>query len=349
MKISNEVRVAILAILAIFIFVYGFNYLKGKDLFSRTNYYYAIYDDVGGLGKSAIVTVNGYNVGSVTNLELTDNLKIIVELSLEHELSLPKDAVVDIYSPDPLSGKAVRLVYAGKCSSNCAKSGDTLKGQTTGLVASLTGDMSESLNDAKDALSGAVSAGLDSLNKKFASEGEAIGDSFNDIQSILKNLKRSTGKLDKLLEGSTDNIKKTLDNLQLATSNLKTTKEQLDRVLNNAETFTVKVNEIDLKGTLNKTMGGVDDAVSQATNTLKKADDAIASVDDLMKKVKDGSGSIAELMNDEAKLYNNLNEATLDLQLLLQDVRLNPKRYIRLFRKKSPEYALPADDPARGE
>lgn len=347
MKISNEVKVAVLFLIAAFVFIYGFTFLKGNDLFSRANYYYAVYEDVGGLAKSATVTVNGYQVGSVTDLELTDNLKIMATLSLDYGLSLPKNTIADIYSPDPLSAKSVRLLYDGKCSSNCAKSGDTLKGQSTGLIASLTGDMSSSLNDAKEALSGAVSAGLDSLNQKFAKEGEAIGDSFKDIQGILKNLNRSTRKLDKLLDGSTDNIEKTLANLEGATSNLKATKEQLDRVLNNAETFTVKVNEIDLKGTLDKTMGGVDGAVTQAKTTLQKADDAIASVDDLMKKVKDGSGSIAELMNDEAKLYNNLNAATLDLQLLLQDVRLNPKRYIRLFRKKSPDYTLPEDDPAR--
>ncbi len=347
MKISNEVKVGILALVAIFTLVYGFNYLKGKDLFKRANYYYAVYDDVGGLGKSAVVSVNGYQVGSVTNLDLTEDLKIIVEMSLDYGLSLPKSTVANIFSPDPLSSKGIKLEYPGKCKSNCAVSGDTLVGKTSGLVESMLGDMSSTIDQAKDAVSSAAAAAIDSLNSRFSSEGEAIGNSFDDIQGILKNLKRSTGKLDNLLEGSTDNIKNTLTNLEMATANLKGTKEQLDRVLNNAEVFTKQVNEVDLKGTLDKTVGGVDKAVEQAKNTLKKADEALASMDEIMKKVKDGNGSIAELMNDEAKLYNNLNEATLDLQLLLQDVRLNPKRYVRLFRKKSPDYTMPEDDPAR--
>lgn len=353
MKTSNEIKVAILALVAIFIFVYGFNFLKGKDIFKRTGAYYIIYQDVDGLMSPAPVTVNGVQVGSVIEVNLLDNLDILVELSLDRELSLPKNTIADIYSPSPLGEKSVRLKFNGICKNNCAVSGDTLRGKLTGLVASLTGDMTSTLDETKTALSEALSAGLDSLNVKFSDESEELGESFSDLQNILKNLNRSTRKLDKLLDSSTDNIASTLSNLEAATSNLKGTKEQLDRVLANAESFTSNIKEIDLKDKLDSTIGGVNDAlkttVDKVKKTLDKADNAIAGVDDIITKVKDGSGSISQLMNDEAKLYKNINEATLDMQLLMQDIRLNPKRYIRLFRAKSPEYQKPEDDPARKE
>lgn len=351
MKISNEVKVAILALVAIFIFVYGFNFLKGKDIFKRTGTYYIVYKEVDGLIPPAPVTVNGVQVGSVIEVDLLDNLDILVELSLDRELSLPKSTIADIYSPSPLGEKSIRLRFNGVCKNNCAVSGDTLRGKVTGLVASLTGDMTSTLDETKNALSEAISAGLDSLNVKFSDESAALGESFSDLQSILKNLNRSTRKLDKLLDSSTDNIASTLTNLEAATSNLKGTKEQLDRVLANAESFTSDIKKIDLKDKLDSTIGGVNDAldttVKKVKSTLDKADKAIAGVDDIMAKVKDGSGSISQLLNDEAKLYNNINEATLDMQLLMQDIRLNPKRYIRLFKAKSPDYEKPEDDPGR--
>lgn len=351
MKISNEVRVALLALAAIFVFVYGFNFLKGKDLFKRTGTYYIVYKNVDGLIPPAPVTVNGVQVGSVIEVDLLDNLDILVELSLDRDISIPKHSIADIYSPSPLGEKSVRLLFDRVCKTNCATSGDTLSGKVTGLVASLTGDMSETLNEVQTVMTEVVSSGLDSLNAKFSDESEEIGQSFNDIQGILKNLKRSTYKLDKLLDGSTDNIAKTISNLEAATSNLKGTKEQLDRVLANAEIFTTDIKGINLKEKLDETIGGVNTAlnttVDKVKSTLNKADNAIAGVDDILTQVKSGGGSISKLMNDEAKLYKSINEAAIDMQLLMQDIRLNPKRYIRFFRAKSPDYKKPEDDPGR--
>jgi len=353
MKISNEVRVAVLALIAIFVFVYGFNFLKGNDLFKRTGTYYIVYDQVDGLAPPAPVTVNGVQVGSVIDVQILDNLDIWVELSLDRNLRLPKDVVADIYTISPLGEKGVRLLIESLCKNNCVQSGDTLQGNVTSFLTSFTGDISSTIDETKDAVSSALSAAMDSMNVKFSDESEAIGESFADMQSILKNLNRSSRKLDKLLDGSTDNIAKTIVNLEGATSNLKSTKEQLDRVLTGAETFTSDINSLNLKSKLNKTVDGIDGALSSTVekvkSTLDKADKAISGVDDILAKVKDGDGSISQLMNDEAKLYNNVNEATLDLQLLMQDIRLNPKRYIRIFRAKSPNYEKPEDDPGRGE
>lgn len=351
MKISNEVRVAILALVAIFVFVYGFNYLKGKDLFKSTGTYYIMYKQVDGLAPPAPVTVNGVQVGSVIDVRLLNDLDIFVELSLDRDLQLPKNTLADIYTMTPLGDKGVRLLIDRLCTSNCLQSGDTLNGKLTDFMTSFTGDMSSTIDETKEAVSSAMSAALDSLNVKFSDEGEAIGESFSDIQSILKNLNRSTRKLDKLLDGSTDNIASTISNLEAATSNLKSTKDQLDRVLASAETFTSDLNQLDLKSKLDKTVDGIDGAltgtVAKVKTTLDKANKAITGVDEILAKVKDGGGSVSKLLNDEAALYNNINEATRDMQLLMQDIRLNPKRYVRLFKRKSPEYTKPEDDPGR--
>ena len=351
MKISNEVRVALLALVAIFVFVYGFNFLKGKDLFKRTGTYYIVYKQVDGLAPPAPVTVNGVQVGSVIDVQLLDNLDIRVELSLDRDLRLPQNTVADIHTMSPLGDKGVRLLIDRLCTSNCIESGDTLNGKLTNFVTSFTGDMSSTIDETKEAVSSALSGALDSLNVKFSDEGEALGESFSDLQSILKNLNRSTRKLDKLLNSSTDNIASTISNLEAATSNLKSTKDQLDRVLASAATFTTDLNQLDLKGKLDNTVGGIDEALNSTVEkvkaTLNKADKAITGVDEILLKVKDGGGSISQLLSDEAALYNNINEATLDMQLLMQDIRLNPKRYVRLFRAKSPNYEKPEGDPGR--
>jgi len=140
LTLSNEVKVGALAIFAIGLLFFGFNYLKGKNIFTASNSYYIEYNDVAGLTTGAMVMINGFQVGSVTDIYIKPNTNnhLEVEVILNRGIEIPPNTVANIYSPDPLSGKAIRLLFDKQCNGSsvpCAPSGSKLKGTSTVLIA----------------------------------------------------------------------------------------------------------------------------------------------------------------------------------------------------------------------
>ncbi len=345
MKIANEIKVGLLAVVAIGAFIFGYNFLKGNNIFSTNTFIYVEYDKVDGMTASAAVLVNGFKVGMVSDLYLKEDGsgKIIAQIALDKGVMIPKNAIANIISPDLLSGKAITLEYKDACNSenSCVMSGDTIKGQVKNMIQSMVGDIDvkEYTEKAKDMITGQI----DSLKAKFGSVGGGdldVNKALKDLTQTLSNLNSMTAKLDVLLAKSTDNFTKILGDTEKLTSNLVANNQKITDILANADKFTKDLTNLDLNKTLDSANGAMDDV----KKLLSGAETTLADLNTLLAKLNEGEGTAAMIINDPT-MYNNLNNATRDLDLLLKDFRLNPKRYIRLFRAKNKPYEGVEDDP----
>jgi len=350
LTLSNEVKVGALAIFAIGLLFFGFNYLKGKNIFTASNSYYIEYNDVAGMTTGAMVMINGFQVGSVTDIYIKPNTNnhLEVEVILNRGIEIPPNTVANIFSPDPLSGKAIRLLFDKQCNGSsvpCAPSGSKLKGTSTGLIASMTGDLTPQIEKAKGVyqnLVDSVKTKLGGGNGKGKEIMKDVEESMADLQSTLKNLDRATGKLDILLGKSTSQLDQILGNVNSLTGNLKNNNQKITNILTNAESFTGDLKGLQLKKTLDSANG----AIAGLDGTMRKADEAVSELQGLLKKVSEGNGTVAQLLDDD-KLYVNINNAVRDLDFLLKDFRLNPKRYVNvsIIGRKPKPYTGVGDDP----
>lgn len=351
MTISNEAKVGALALVAIGLFIFGFNYLKGKNVFTVSNSYYIEYEEVGGLTTGSMVLINGFQVGSVTDIYIKPNTNnhLEVEVILNRGIEIPGNTIANIYSPDPLSGKAIRLLFDKQCNGSsipCVPSGTKLKGTNTGLITSMTGDLTPQIEKVKAMYQNIVDTVKNKLGGNGAGKGKElmkdVETSMADLQSTLKNLNSATAKLDILLGKSTSQLDEILGNMTAITGNLKNSNQKITNILANAESFTGDLKKLELQ----KTLDGANGAIAGLDGTMKNANGAISELQGLLKKVTEGEGTVAKLLEDE-KLYVNINNAVRDLDFLLKDFRLNPKRYVNVsvIGRKPKPYTGVEDDP----
>jgi len=312
LKITREIKTAILVITSILLFIWGYNYLKGKDLFNSYKFFYVEYQNVEGLTPSAPVTINGLAIGKVKAISLTEKGTLLVELQINTDFPISKTSTAAIYDASLIGGKqlAIRPNYADK---SIAESGDYLKGVVQGGLMDSLGDK--------------VSPALAKVEKLMTSADQLVI-SFNEVLD-------AKGKAD---------LKKSL-------AELSATMEQFHKVAANANVI-LEENKGQLKGVVSN-FNKVSDNFVKISDSLNKADlglavrnlnATLAKVDGIMKGIESGKGTMGKLMKDDA-LYANLAKTSNELELLLQDVRLNPTRYVNVsvFGKKNKPYVAPKD------
>jgi phospholipid/cholesterol/gamma-HCH transport system substrate-binding protein len=310
MKISNETKVGALAAVAITLLILGFNFLKGQNLFARKNKIYAVFDKVESLSTSDPVKINGLQVGSVSDITEKDpNLSgVLVGIHITREVNIPKDSYA-VINASPLGSTVVSIVM-GKATAFMGDD-DTLVTRTgAGLLDELKTTLSPTVTKVEGTLKS-----LDSLL-------ELVGSTLDPrakvhIQATVSNLAASTASLNKLLNTQNGALAKSLEHVNAFTGNLQNNTDSINMIIGNVEKMTRKFSELELQETLQKLQATADNL----NNTLNK--------------INSGEGTLAQLMNDP-KLYNNLVSTSNSLNILLQDVRLHPKRYVNVsvFGKK---------------
>ncbi|NNG09307.1 MAG: MCE family protein [Arenibacter sp.] len=316
MKISREIKTGIIVLGGILLFILGFSYLKSTPLFDDSKTFYAVYSHVGGLQSGTQVSINGFSVGKVNDIRFSDaSGNLLVTFTVDNSFSFSKNSSAELYDTGIIGGKGIQIkpVFDG---AEMAKSGDTL---TSSTRPGLTELVQQRLTPLQLKVEGAVS-NADSLLMNV-----------NDIldPKTKKDLRESIRGLNELVtsfQGSANSLN------SLLTEN----KDELDNSINNLNAITTNFNR--LSDTLvNAGLG----------TTIKGLQATMGNINDMMAKIEDGEGSLGKLVNDKA-LYNNLADASRELDLLLQDFRLNPKRYVNVsvFGKKQKEYTLPEEDPA---
>jgi len=302
LKISRELKTGAIVIVIIVLFIWGYNFLKDQSVYDNTRTFYVEYSNVQGLKVNSRVTINGLSVGKVNNIYFHpyETGKLIVQLDVTNPIEFSSNSITKIYSPDLLSGKAIKIIMAVD-NASFAKSNDTLKGE---IDLGILGTLDDQIGPLKSKLESFVS-NTDSLILDFSNLLDA--ENQRNLKLSIENFKNLSYKVDQILESN----KKKVDSLLTHTN----------ASMRNLSEMTDSLNKADLAAT-----------VIKFQTTL----DAFNSVLD---SIQSGNGSIGKLMNDDA-LYNNLTAASKELEELLNDFKLHPKRYVNVsvFGKKAKEY-----------
>ncbi|HAD96324.1 MAG TPA: MCE family protein [Cryomorphaceae bacterium] len=310
MKISREFRVGLVALVALVLLYWGFNFLKGKDLFEKKRFYYAVYDKVDGLSRSRPVTINGFQVGSVEEIYFhpDGSGRLMVRMNMTNDFAISKGTLARIYSEDLLGGKSIELVLGVE--SEPAMSGDTLQSD---IQLSLTEEVNKQVAPLKqktEKLIGSVDTVLILISGFLNSETqENFMETFNSIRRSFQMLENTVRTVDETVVESQHDLQTVIRNLASITSNLAENNDELNRAFNN--------------------IGNITDSLAQVkfAETFQSLNKALVSAEVIMNKVAEGDGTLGMLINDK-ELYNNLQEASNQLEILLEDVRYNPKRYV---------------------
>ena len=334
---SNEVKIGILAIVAIAVSFWGYQFIKGKNILLKTNTYKVFYDYVDRMQVGTVVFINGVSVGSVADVELMNDANRTVKaiLDLDPGIKVPKNTVAVIVATGFMGGKAVMLEYDQPCEGDdCAKSGDTLKGEYRNLMNSMVGE--ESMDDYISIVKDGLQDILDTLNYALLDEesDSPLSRSMRNLDSTLANLSSTSTELDALLRASSGNIKGTLDNIEGITSNLKANNQKINSILRNADSLSNQLVAADLE----KTIKEVDQTIADLRKTLGSADQAIGGVSTIVDKINQGEGSLGKLLKDE-ELYKRINKLSHDADSLVSDIQNRPYRYMPLkSRRKVNKY-----------
>ncbi|OKL39228.1 MlaD family protein [Pontibacter flavimaris] len=296
MKISKELKVALLGIAALVILYFGFMYLKGSNVFSNYHRYYVIYNNVDGLTPSNPVFLNGIPVGSVREMKLqTDKGNTIrVELEVMKELQVGDSTIAALGSSDILGSKAITL-YLGN-STQMYDGGETLLPFTQSSITEMISTKTVPIIDKVDTTLARINRLLDA---------EAKG----NIQDILANTAASTKAVNDLLRANQQNINQITSNISDLTSSMKSTQRHIDRLALNVAEITDTLKQVE-----------INQLVSNANEAVKEMQSAAA-------QLNSAEGSLGKLMHDE-QLYENMNRSTEALNLLLRDIQAYPKRYV---------------------
>ena len=343
----KETKIGILLIVCIIVLLWGLKFLKGLNVLKPSQTFYIEYP-YATVNPSTPVTISGQQVGVVTDVFLKpEDLKtVVVEINVESIIKVPKSAEVQIISSSFLGDKLVRLIFDNPCSGgDCATSGEYLKGRNVGLVESMVD--AESIDDIMGRVKAGAAGVFDTLSTKF-SQGGSDSEAVIQIKGIIKNLDGMTRQINSLLYKSSDAMVGMMDNINNITANLAQSNSKIAGILENTEKLTGELSKADISGTMETTktlMTNANKTISSFETTLTSTRKSMDELTELFGGMNDSEGSLGMMIKDK-EFYNNMTAATRNLDLLLQDFRLNPKRYTTVLRRKSPVYVLPADDPA---
>jgi phospholipid/cholesterol/gamma-HCH transport system substrate-binding protein len=305
LKITNETKIGVLTVVGIAVLMLGYSYLKGNDVFSGSNKFYAIYRNVEGLTLSKPILVNGFQIGHVSNMTLqTESGFTIVEFKVDPKYPIPANTLAKLESTDLLGSKAI--IFELGNSRELAESSDTLR-------ADIQGSLAQSLQPVQrkaEMLMEKVDSSLAAINKILNPEFQRNVDrSFLSIANSLQTLEGTTKKIDRLVGAQSAHINGIMTNAEAITVSLRGSTGRLNTTTANFEKLSSDL------------------ANSNIKQTLDNANKAMADLQTTVAKINDGKGSLGLLLNDD-QMYKNLNEASGNLNNLFIDLKAHPKRYV---------------------
>ena len=304
MKIANETKVGILAAFSIALLIIGYNFLKGNSIFSSETLLYARYSRVDGLAISKPVLINGFQIGRVDKLVLQPDGSILATLRIKGKYDIPKSSIARLESTDLLGSKAIVMsLGSGK---DYAQEGDTLNSKVEKNLMETV----QPVQKKAEMIIGKMDSILTSVNSILNPDFQKnVNKSFNSIAGTLASLEGTSKKVDGLVGSESKRIAAILANAESISSNLKNNNERINAILGNINKITDQV------------------AAANFKQTIDNANKAVADLQGIVSKVNDGKGTLGLLVND-TKMYDNLNNASKNLDNLIIDLKANPKRYV---------------------
>ena len=308
MKLTNEIKAALIIIGGIFLFLLGFNFLNGTSLLKRENTHYAVYDNVEGLQIGTKVTVSGLIVGKVATIDFLPNTaKILVSFTLRNDVQFSSSSVAELYEASLIGGKSIAII-PDYSSAIMLQDGDTLN---TAVKPGLTDVVNQQIAPLQQKLERAL-VNADSLftgiNTVLNQEGkDNMSTTLADLSKTIKSINGVAASLDQLLDSQEGNLTTTLDNFAKISSNVNQLTDSL--------------------------------AQSNIKQTLVAFENTVNRLNGILSDIEQGKGSMGKLMKDES-VYNNIQATTKEIELLIKDLKEHPKRYVHfsLFGKKETPY-----------
>ena len=302
MKNKNEIKTGILVLLGIGLFVFGFSYLKSNDIFVSDRTFYAVYDDVEGVVNGTPVTVNGFPVGSIQNISFFKNNSLLVKFRVENDIKFSINSIAQIYETGLIGGKALAIIPAND-NSRVAVYNDTLASSVAPGLTELVNEKLSPLQENIESMIVSANNVLDKVNAIFDDPTRAnLRTSVSDFSETIKDLKETS---------------------KMIKSVMKSNKLSIDQTITNVLDISTDLSEI--SKTINQ---------SELSTTMKNFKNSSEGLSRVLNNINEGNGTISKLIDNDS-LFQNLNDASIDL--LLEDIRLNPKRYIHfsVFGKKN--------------
>lgn len=310
--IKREVKLALTAIAALVILIWGINFLKAKALFDKNNVYYGIYERVDGLKVSSSVIYRGYAVGQVSNIRFTGERfdKVLVQFTVGKKLEIPSNTVAAIQSSDLMGSKSINLIPGDALT--YAQNGDTLKSQLElGLVEQLNKQL-EPLKRKAENVMVSLDTVLMALQEIFSEDANGnLRSSLKSVSRTLDNVEQASGTLKKLLAGESGRISQVLENLKSITDNLENSNADIAQSIGNMAVISDSLRAVDL------------------SHTVRSLNRLLEQTDSVMMKINRGKGTLGGMVND-SQLYYNLAAISDNLDKLLIEFRQNPKRFVNL-------------------
>lgn len=305
---KSKLKVGIFCIVAVVIFYLGACFFKGVSAFGKKTYYYAIFDNTGGLQASNAVMLNGYKIGQVTNVSIiSDNpVRLCAELMITEDVNIPKDSKVQVAPKDLLGGTVVNILFGSD--TRYLQDKDTMQ-------AYVVPPMTDGIDELKAQL-GSILSSVDTitLSLKDVLAPDAGG---QDLKSTLANLESTTENLTYILSANKDKVGKLVTNLEQFSNTLSAAGPQLESIVENMDNITDSLSKANVRQTIND------------------AQKAVGDIQLIVDKMQRGEGTLGQLVNNDS-LYLNLEHSLYSLNELLVDLKANPKKYINVtvFGKK---------------
>lgn len=298
--------------ISLLLFVWGVNYLKGKDVFSRQIVFYAVYDNVGGLLETNPVSVSGVNIGQVDRIAFhpDGSGRVVVRALIDRQINIPVNSEAIIAATDIFGFKGLEVNLGND--TNTIKSGDTLTGFFKASPGEVITDEFDKIKDQASLITAQVDSVLTSINSILSTRNRTMFD------NIVQNLEISTATLnntmqhiDMITQKEADKLSNILSGIESIVANFEDNNETIDQVIKNlADVSDILVSE-------------------EFVSAIENAGEAMESLRIIMHNIEQGQGTAGLIMQDET-LYHKLTESSEQLELLLEDIRENPGKYFRI-------------------
>ena len=311
MKNSREFKIGFIFIAAVAVFYWGLNFLKGTDILSEKKFLYAVYDEIDGLEKDNKVMINGLDIGRVNELNfISGSSKIIAKFYIKRDIEIPKNSIAHIYSINLLGGKAVEILLGDAIES--VESGDTLISKMETSLRDQVNEQVEPLKRKAVALINSVDSVMSVIQSIFNENTRvSLTNTIENIRNTLSNLERASSNIDIILATEKSRVNSIMTNLDSIAHNLEANNQNVNTILSNFAILSDSLVEADIP------------------QTVKDAGVAINKLKEIADKINSGQGTMGQLFTNDS-LYFQLEQSTSNLNKLLEDIRLNPKKYVKL-------------------
>lgn len=310
LKLSRELKVGLLTVITLTAFIWGFSFLKGKDLFNRQRTFYAVYDNVAGLMTANAVTINGLAVGQVSSMRFHPDKpgKVVVELSMTNDIRISKNSIARIFSSDLLGTRGIQIVIGDGAEE--ARSGDTLISQVQTSLQDEVNDMVQPIIRKAENMMNSIDTVLTVVSDVFNRQTrDNLMNTIESLKNTMANLQSASESADTLLTSQQTRLVRILANIESISLNLKQNNENLSTVLSNA----AAISDTLARANLSATMANLNRSVNGLAG--------------MVEKIETGKGSLGQLVNND-KLYNDLEASSNELKQLIEDIKLHPERYL---------------------